>query len=217
MRWICRFTLKRTHSCFVASSHSIGQSMLAETLSQELEILQAESFTACMPLLIAAGTFRLGEDAGILVVGVGNTVEYVECKDDHWLRLNIVQQVSQQAYKTQIPPYSLKHRRRPQFPMPSERQSLQLGNTPDASYCGRPYLCRRPRDSPWANVHQKGRGPVRIVGQHACKISPPSFFRRWEIRNRTKKNKQKHSKLNTPPYYRMVGVKNFFLHLWPWQ
>jgi len=38
---------------------------------------------------------------------------------------------------------------------------------------GRPYLCRRPRDSPRANVHQNGRRPVRIVGQHACKISCP--------------------------------------------
>jgi len=46
-----------------------------------------------------------------------------------------------------------------------------------------------PRDSPRANLHQKGRRPVRIVGQHECKISCPGSFRWWEIRNRTKEKK----------------------------
>jgi len=34
-------------------------------------------------------------------------------------------------------------------------------------------LCRHPMQ---ANVHQKERRPVRIVGQHACKISCPYLF-----------------------------------------
>jgi len=45
-------------------------------------------------------------------------------------------------------------------------------------------------DSPRAKIHQKGKRPVWIVGQYACKISRPNIFRRWEIRNHTNKQKK---------------------------
>ena len=146
--------------CHVASSHSTSQSMLAEMPSQELEILQAESFTACMPLLIAAGTFRLGKDAGVLVVGVGNTVEYVQCTDDHWLRLDIVQQVSQQAYKTQIPLYSLKQRC-PQFPVPMP--------CTDAVITPQPFIPEVMPPPPWLPVSQ-----CSPKGDKTCSGSRPT-------------------------------------------
>jgi len=53
--------------------------------------------------------------------------------------------------------------------------SPQLANRPELSRDVRP-LCRYPCDSLRAKVHQKGRGPVRIVGQHAGKISRPYLF-----------------------------------------
>ena len=97
-------------------------------------------------------------------------------------------QVRQQACKMQIPPYRLTQCRRPQFRMPTDPRSRRR-----QMICWTRLRCRcyqvhgrharqmatyfpevmPPCDSPQAKVHQKGRRPVRIVGQRACKISCP--------------------------------------------
>ena len=77
-------------------------------------------------------------------------------------------------------------RSRRQFP----KQSRCVGG-------GRPYLCRRPRDSQRASVHQKGRRPVRIVDQRVQNFMPLALSAAEKSVTVQKQQNDKQAKLRT--------------------
>jgi len=66
------------------------------------------------------------------------------------------------------------------------------------SYAAAPVTPRQP-------MFTKRGEAVQIIGQHACKISRPYLFPRWEIRNHTKK--QTHVKPSILPYCGVIKSK----------
>ena len=114
-------------------------------------------------------------------------------------------QVRQQASKTHTPPYGLKQRCRPNSNCPLSLATGARGwyvelaaAFPNNGESGSQFRCSsRTNAAPVTSREpiftKKGRRPVRIVGQQACKISCPSSFRRWEIRNRTNKQTNKNT------------------------
>jgi len=71
----------------------------------------------------------------------------------------------------QIPPYGLKQRRRPQF-----RMFMLCSDLLDLPEPFMPEVMPPPPWLPASQTSPKGRTPVRIVGQHACKIACPYLF-----------------------------------------
>jgi len=81
----------------------------------------------------------------------------------HWLFKSVTDKkqnkcMRQQACKTHTPPYGLKQRRRPKFPMPTDphKHRWQPHDWRPPIPPRADDLCRRPRDSPRAKLHQRG-------------------------------------------------------------
>jgi len=84
----------------------------------------------------------------------------------------IIKQVRRQACKK---PHGLKQRRRPQFPMPTDRRNHRWQPHGPPIPPRADDLCRRPRDSPRVNVQQKGRRPRTQQPTSTQNFTPLSF------------------------------------------